>query len=240
MKTAYLAGALALLALAVPAATQTPSEPEGQVYAAYGTEPFWGLTFEDGKMIYTTPEDERIEVPRPRPVTTRSGVHVYRSPRMIVEISHEGRCNDGMSDFEFPDTVRVRFSRARPARTLEGCGGAALPPVTLVNTNWFIVDIDGTPVGGEEYELHFGGEGRHSGRAGCNRFSGSYTQSGRTLTAGAIVATRMACPDARGAHERKLLQLLRGPVQIGFRGGLIMWLQENQSGPGIFVTLRRN
>ena len=56
----------------------------------------------------------------------------------------------------------------------------------------------------------------------------------------AMTALEKICPDARGAHERKLLQLLRGPVQIGFRGGLIMWLQENQSGPGIFVTLRRN
>ena len=59
--------ALALLAATGSASAQPPA-PEGQIYAAHGTEPFWGLTFEDGKMIYSTPDDEeRIEVSRPAP-----------------------------------------------------------------------------------------------------------------------------------------------------------------------------
>jgi hypothetical protein len=49
----------------------------------------------------------------------------------------------------------------------------------------------------------------------------------------------MACPGDRGRDEGKLLQLLRGPVKISYRGGMIMVLQEDRSGPGIFVTLRR-
>src|SRR6478752_4184893 len=118
---------LVLLAAASPAAAQTTPEPEGEVYSAYGTEPFWGLTFEDGRMIYTH-EDERIEVARPRPVTTRAGVHVYRTPRMTVEISHEGRCNDGMGENEYADTVRIRFGNSRTGRAIEGCGGEMLPP----------------------------------------------------------------------------------------------------------------
>src|SRR5205085_9252051 len=123
---------LALLAVSSPAAAQPP-EPEGEIYSAAGTEPFWGLTFENGKMIYTH-EDERIEVARPRPTTTRAGVHVYRTPQMTVEISHEGRCNDGMSENEFSDTVRIRFGRNRTGPALEGCGGEMLPPATLANT----------------------------------------------------------------------------------------------------------
>jgi uncharacterized membrane protein len=51
--------ALTLLALATPASAQPPS-PEGEIYAAHGTEPFWGLTFEYGKIIYTDMGDERI------------------------------------------------------------------------------------------------------------------------------------------------------------------------------------
>ena len=237
MRLHYLT--LALLAAATPALAQSPS-PEGEIFAAHGTEPFWGLAFEDGKMIYTGMDQERIEVNRPRPTTTRAGVHVYRTPRMTVEISHEGRCSDGMSDNEYPDTVRIRFGRARGDRPLEGCGGGILPPVTLADTSWAIVDVDGAQVGGEIYQLQFDGAGRLSGRAGCNRFSGPYTQRGRTLTPGAIIATRMACPGERMTHEAKMMRLLRGPIQISYRGGMIMTLQENNGGgPAVFVTLRR-
>lgn len=229
---------LTLVLIAVGGAASA-QPPEGEIYAAHGTEPFWGLTFEDGKMIWSESNGDRIEVARPRPTTSRAGVHVYRTPRMTVEISHEGRCNDGMSEYEYPDTVRIRFGRNRTGRALEGCGGGILPPVTLANSGWAIVDIDGTQVGGEAYELQFDDQGRLSGRAGCNRFSGPYTQSRQTLIPGAIVATRMACPGGGMAHEAKMLQLLGGPVRISYRGGMIMTLQENHGGPGIYVTLRR-
>ena len=239
MRTASLAGALALLALPGPAAAQPP-EPEGEVYAAHGTEPFWSLTFEDGKIIYSTPEDERIELRRPRPVTTRGGVHVYRTPRMTVEISHEGRCSDGMSDYEYPDTVRVRFGRGRSGRALEGCGGGVLPPATLTTTSWQIVQIDGAPVGGEAYELEFQDDGRIRGRAGCNRFSGPFVQTGRTLTVSQLAVTRMACGDEAGAHEAKMLRLLRGPVRISYNGGMLMMLSGERDGANVHVTLRRH
>ena len=229
---------LALLAAAAPAAAQSPA-PEGEIYDAHGTEPFWGLTFENGRMIYTF-DEERIEVVRPRPVTGRNGVHIYRTPRMTVEISHEGRCNDGMGEYEYPDTVRIRFGASRSGRPLEGCGGGILPPVTLANTEWLIVDIDGAIVGGQDYQLRFDEAGRLSGQAGCNHFSGPYTQRGGILTPGAMVSTRMACPGERMTHERRMLELLRGPVRIDYRGGMIVTLHENNSGgPAIFVTLRR-
>ena len=228
---------LVMLAAAGPAAAQPPA-PEGEIYTAHGTEPFWGLTFEDGKMIWSEANGDRIEVPRPRPVT-RAGVHIYRTPRLTVEISHDGRCNDGMSEYEYPDTVRIRFGRNRTGGAAQGCGGGILPPVTLAGSNWLIVDISGSVVGGENYQLSFDGEGRLSGQAGCNRFSGPYMQRGRTLTAGPIVSTRMACPGDRGRDEARMLQLLRGPVQISYRGGIILSLQEPQSGAGIYVTLRR-
>jgi heat shock protein HslJ len=234
MRLRYLT--LALLAFTAPALAQPPA-PEGEIYDAHGTEPFWGLTFEDGKIVYTDQDGARTEVARPRPVTSRAGTHVYRTARMTVEISHEGRCNDGMGEYEYPDTVRVRFGRG--TRALEGCGGGILPPVTLAGTGWAIVDIDGTQVGGEDYALQFDDAGRLTGQAGCNHFSGPYAQTGRSLAPGAIIATRMACPGERMTHERKLLELLRGPLEINYRGGMIMTLQANRDGNISFVTLRR-
>jgi heat shock protein HslJ/uncharacterized membrane protein len=232
---------LALLAAAAsPAAAQPgqPAQPEGQIYAAGGTEPFWDLTFEDGKMIYTFNE-ERIEVPRPRPVTTRAGVHVYRTSRLTVEISHEGRCNDGMSEYEFSDTVRIRLGRNRTAD--QGCGGELLAPVTLAGSDWYVVDVNGVIVGGENYVLHFDDAGGLSGQVGCNRFSGPYTQRGHLLVPGPIAATRMACPSDDMSPEARMMQLLHGSVLMNYRGGMILILQENNGGgPAIFATLRRN
>lgn len=243
MRTALLAGALALTAFAGAASAQPAapgSAPEGEIYAAHGTEPFWTLTFEDGKIIYAAPEDERIEVARPRPTTSRNGVHVYRTPRMTVEISHEGRCNDGMSDFEYPDTVRIRFGRSRTGRALDGCGGGILPPATLGDTNWEIVDIDGIPAEGEAYELMFVGDGTFSGRAGCNRITGSWQQTGRTLTTSGVATTRMACPADFMRTERRFLQLIRGPVQLLYRGGMAASMRGRIDGSDVYVTLRRS
>jgi heat shock protein HslJ len=144
-----------------------------------------------------------------------------------------------MSDYEYPDTVRIRFGRGRGGRPLEGCGGGILPPATLDNTGWAIAEIDGSQVGGEAYQLQFDDAGRLSGQAGCNRFSGPYTQRGRTLTPGAIIATRMDCPGERMTHERKMMQVLRGPVEIGYRGGMIMTLRGAHEGTNVYVTLRR-
>ena len=85
----------------------------------------------------------------------------------------------------------------------------------------------------DTYALEFAG-GRLSGRAGCNRFSGTYSQTGTTLTTGPIMATRMACP-GRMAHERTVMNLLRGPVTISFPDGDTMLLAGN----GVTVRLVR-
>ena len=229
---------LLLAAAAGPAFAQPPPAPEGEIYAAHGTEPFWSLTFEDGKMIWATRDGDRIEVARPRPVT-RDGVHYYRAPRMTVEISHEGRCNDGMSELDYPDTVRVRFGRHQRDRALQGCGGGALPPVSLDETRWQIVDIDGIHVGGEQYKLGFQDDGQVRGRAGCNDFAAPYTQVGRTLTVSPLEVTSRSCAEDGELHEGRVLRLLRGPVQISYRGGLLMVLSGNHDGANIAVTLRR-
>ncbi|MBV9883987.1 MAG: META domain-containing protein [Sphingomonadaceae bacterium] len=70
-----------------------------------------------------------------------------------------------------------------------------------------MVAIDGATVSGENHRLDFGEQGQLSGQAGCNRFSGTYAESGRTLRPGPVIATRMACPGPRMTHERRVLVL---------------------------------
>lgn len=72
---------------------------------------------------------------------------------------------------------------------------AAAP--TLAGTSWILSSLEGElPLEDTIVTLQFGLDGAVSGSDGCNRFSGSYTQDGTTLTiAQPLASTMMACPD---------------------------------------------
>jgi heat shock protein HslJ len=213
-------------ALALSAAAPPP-------YLAHGTEPFWSLSITGNRIVYEPADGygQRIAVTvRPRAIR---GGRIYATRRLTVEIRREGRCNDGMSEREYADTVRVRFGPG--GRAIEGCGGALLAPERLAGTGWGIVAIDGRPIRpAENYRLEFG-DGRLDGQAGCNRFSGPYSESGLTLRPGAIMSTRMACPEPGMTHERRMLRLLGAPVRYSFADGETLLL----SGSGVTARLRR-
>ena len=191
------------------AAVSTARAPETEPYHALGTEPFWGVDIEDGRIKYDTwTRDSGFSVPAPDPVATPTGRR-YVTERLTVDI-RPGVCSDGMSDNLYADTVIVVLD----GRTLNGCGGGLVPDDTLANSSWTIEQIDGAPIDdGTDYVLEFTAD-RIRGKAGCNRFSGGYTRSGDTLIPGALAATRMACPDERMTHERRTLQVLSGTVRI--------------------------
>ncbi len=52
------------------------------------------------------------------------------------------------------------------------------------------------------------GSSRVTGFAGCNRFSGSYTETGESLKLGPIAATKMACAGPGMATESRFLKAL--------------------------------
>jgi heat shock protein HslJ len=67
----------------------------------------------------------------------------------------------------------------------------------LAGTDWLLSSLDGSlPLSGTTLTLQFGDDGTVSGTDGCNRFSGSFTQEGDSLTMGPPLAgTMMACPE---------------------------------------------
>ncbi|HEY5710647.1 MAG TPA: META domain-containing protein [Allosphingosinicella sp.] len=199
------AGAMAGTAAAFPV--------PGSTYGASGTEPFWNVRIGGGRMVYDTYDGEPVQVATPRPTPIRLGRR-YATPRLTVEITREGRCNDGMSDNYYQETVRVWFGR-RTGRGLEGCGGARVPWPELAGSRWHIVSIAGQAVTGDDYFLDFELE-RLSGQAGCNRFSGPYVERRPNLRPGAMAATRMACIGPRLAHEQRVLRILSAPVSMNF------------------------
>ncbi|HYD11910.1 MAG TPA: hypothetical protein VEC11_03590 [Allosphingosinicella sp.] len=107
-----------LLAPLAACATMMPGEPEA--YRALGTEPFWSIIIADGRMTYRTP-DESFSVPAPRGREDGGG-RSWETRRIQLYMWHQ-QCSDGMSDNDYPQTVRAVVD----GRTLRGCGGAPVP-----------------------------------------------------------------------------------------------------------------
>ena len=195
----------------VPASTPAPpySPPVGQSdYRAIGTEPFWDLTISD-KLVFTD-RGNNLSVVQPTPAV-QSGIagNSYDSPRIRVNIVRS-RCSDGMSDRTYPDTVQVTVDK----RLYRGCGAPASfflevdergnpkmvsalpgPVTTLERTRWRVVRVNGRAVPKKgNYYIDFD-SGQIGAKFGCNSIVGPYTQSGTTLDAGALIATRVGCFD---------------------------------------------
>lgn len=101
-----------------PAPPITPNPP-GSAYRALGTEPFWSLTIDERRMVFTEANAPGVEVvqPTPRVIVGFAG-EIYQTPRIGVNIVHT-QCSDGMSDRTYPDRVEVDVD----GRRFNGCGG---------------------------------------------------------------------------------------------------------------------
>jgi len=216
---------LALAPLALLAACSTYSQagpPAAGTYRALGTEPFWGLTINPRQMVFDEANGPvRIVQRTPRPIIGIAG-EIYQTPRLNVNIVH-AQCSDGMSDRVYPDKVQVTAD----GRRFEGCGGPAVPPATLSATNWRVVAINGrAPPDPAKLFLNFETD-RLIANFGCNRLAATYRKVGDTITAGPVMATRMACPDM--SFETQGGKILSRPMRMGWNGGDRLTL-SNDSG----------
>jgi heat shock protein HslJ len=101
-----------------------------------------------------------------------------------------------------------------------GAGPAAAgPEAALTGTYWRAVTIDGSPVAQlpkkREAHMMFSAEGKRvSGSTGCNRFTGTFTQTGDSLSFSPLAVTKMACPPALIAQERAFLAALQATTAM--------------------------
>ena len=213
-----------------------PLPPGAGDYRALGTEPFWDLTI--GREMVFTDRGTGLTIVQPTPQVI-GGVagEIYRTQRLEVNIIHQ-RCSDGMSDRTYPDTVQVYAD----GRLYRGCGGAAIgdplapappgagpvpppappPPVggmdgpPLDRTRWLVLAINGRPVPRDyQYWMEFDG-GKMNAKFGCNSIGAGYTQTGSTIDAGAIIATKMACGDM--SWETQGIAIIDQPMQVSAQG----------------------
>ena len=247
MKTIFAASLLALGLTACQAYPQgpgypgpgypPPGPPLGEAtYRAIGTEPFWDL--EIGRdMVFTDRGNDNFRVvqPTPRPITGVAG-EIYQTQRLNVNIVH-GRCSDGMSDRTYPDSVQVRVD----GREFRGCGapiaffsevGETGQPnypgsgaMTLTGTNWRVVSINGRQTPPRNFYMNFIPD-RIGAKFGCNSLGAGYSVTGNVLNAGAIMATRMACPDM--SFETQGAAIMALPMNIA--GGANRMVLSNRNG----------
>jgi heat shock protein HslJ/uncharacterized membrane protein len=194
-----------------------PSPPGASDYHASGTEPFWDISI--GREMIFNDRGTGLSISQTTPqVINGTAGEIYRTQRLEVNIVH-ARCNNGMNERSYPDTVQVYAD----GKLYRGCGGSAagdplvpVPPGTnappppsygnapppgmgvappLDRTRWLVMAINGRPVPRDyNYWMDFDG-GKLSAKFGCNSVGAGYTQTESTIDAGAIIATRMACPD---------------------------------------------
>ena len=116
-----------------------------------------------------------------RPAPRRSPTAIATSRPPFASTSPMYRCNDGMGDRYYADTFQVYFPGGD--RPLEGCGGG--DPAARQPQRYRLGDRRdrrrGNRAGRRLRRSQFD-DGRLSGQAGCNRFSGSYAEAGGTLT----------------------------------------------------------
>jgi uncharacterized membrane protein len=223
--------AFAATLLLAGCATLSPAPVEkGTSYRAVGTEPFWALELNGREMVFTEANAPgvRIVEAQPRAIHGFAG-DIFQGRRINLNIVHGQRCSDGMSDRVYPDRVQLRVD----ARSFEGCGGEAVMPQALAGTNWSVVSVNGRAVAsGERYFVRFEG-GQLRARFGCNSLSTPVQQDGARLVPGALVATRMACPDMR--DETEASQVLRLPSDLSWGPGEQLTINNS----GGTIVLRR-
>ena len=79
----------------------------------------------------------------------------------------------------------------------------------LADTAWDVVNFNNgrqalvSLLAETEISLNFGADGRLSGSAGCNQYTGGYQSSGGKLTVGTLAATSMMCHTPDGVMEQE-------------------------------------
>jgi heat shock protein HslJ len=119
----------------------------------------------------------------------------------------------------------ARAGIAALALILAGCAGKGEPTSEAVGPVWGAVSIaDKAVLDHALITLQLDGDGRASGKGGCNGYGGSYTLEGSTLRFGPLAATKMACETAVMDQEQVYFDLLAQVEHyaVGDDGALVL------------------
>ena len=182
-------------------------------WMALGTEPFWNVEVTQARINYTDADGRRMVVANPGGQAMSNGKR-YVTSEIVIQTTLRP-CSDGMSDRVYAETVHVEAG----GRSLHGCGGAVLPPTSLVDTSWRIISINGEPIppnGDRAATINFL-DGRTNASVGCNSMNGAYSSTTTSVTIDPMIQTEMMCQGGNiMAHEAKLARILNGTLALQF------------------------
>ena len=132
MRPALLANiaCLALLAACAPRPPEVPKEAQAQIdlfaqpWLARGTEPFWSVRVERGKLTFERPDQSPLEAAvSTRGLTTDSAAWLAQAATGEVLALSLARqpCSDGMSDLKYAWSASLKVG----VEELRGCAGPA-------------------------------------------------------------------------------------------------------------------
>jgi len=204
------------------------------VFRAGGNEPGWRLEITDTTMTLIANSGEtRIVAPTPVPEVTPDYREYVASPPggSLTATVFDRLCDDSMTGMPHPAAVVVAYDGG----TLEGCGGD--PATLLRGAEWTVEDLAGaTAVEGSRITLNFRADGRLSGRASCNEYTGEYSLTGEGLAVSKTARTKKLCEPSLMRQEEAFLELLENVRRFTLSpdGALVL-----HAGDGRAVTARR-
>lgn len=221
--------ALALTGCATLPTSPLPPGAEKNAWMAMGNEPGWMLELTPGQMNYTGDYGEtiiRVPVIRTDPVkggVIYSGAAKGQTLKARIQFT---ACADTMADRTFAQRVTVEAN----GRTVQGCGGALLPPVKLDGSRWRITRINTNMIPESvDATISFTAD-RASIHAGCNRINASYTAAQHRITFSSVITTLMGCPALLDQYESDLASIFKQPLHMRYtaKGGITLLGRRNE------------
>ena len=201
-----------LLGLALVLAFASIASAETTTFSARGNEPFWHVDIDGHGLKFATLDGGSVTVSPVPEIKSQDGGRVYEATAQGRPFSLTIRdqvCVDTMSGMPHPNTAVVRWGD----ETYSGCGGE---PRELLHGEWQVESVGSkTVLTGSQPVLTFEPDGRVTGNASCNRFTGSYRLTGETLTFSDLALTRMACEAALMTQEQTLVRALESVTGFG-------------------------
>jgi heat shock protein HslJ len=182
-------------------------------FVARGHEPSWRLDLDGRTMRFATgPQGTTVEAATPAPEPAGAGRRwaAIADGRTLAVVATERVCTDTMTGMPHPLEVAVD----RDGRRWTGCGGE--PAALLGGVEWVVEDVDGGGIiDRSRITVTFLPDGRATGLASCNRWSGRWTLDAERLAIAGIAVGTRECAPSLAAQERRVLAALARTSRFG-------------------------
>ncbi len=199
-------------------------------FKATGTEPFWGLTISENKIVLDLIEDSIVvTTPIPETAVDTKIYHIANQETNLDIQIKMSKCENGMSGKVSPYTVTIRYKRPNDLREtiLSGCGNYAAD--NPLDGSWILTQINGNLVKKSDenvVNLNINGNGSFSGFSGCNQINGELIINNSDLRFKDVASTKIFC--GKDNVEAQFLALLNDVGSYKIKDGDLILIASNK------------